>query len=195
MLDKKYILIRSFVKPATRFPYHYYPCHINGYPTERRIKDYHYSYTAHTLYHNGWKPTDQVVYSDRLRMWYDDYFNLKRKYLGTGGYWSSYEPEKIESFLSILFSRKITLTGIEEECNCSNGYPYWVLYYREDNPGGRIETDKYTVYIHHNTDYTVVITDKKTRKPIFKTYKYRGWISKYLDKYGIAVDLKEVNYG
>ena len=104
---------------------------IEGYPVERHPKDYPYSYTRFCIYKNDWKDTDTMVYSDRLRSWYENYYDLKREYLGRGDYFSLYEPEQIEKFLSVLFGKNITLTGMEEECNCFNGYPYWLLYYRE----------------------------------------------------------------
>ena len=180
----KRIYITRFVKPVTRFPYRCFPCHIDGYPTERPMREYSYSYSAHTLYYNGWTVEDNSVDSDRLRLWYDDYRELKEEYLGRGDRWSVFKPEQIENFLSILFCRKVTLTGIEQTCNYSNGFPYWSLYYREEP---WIESDKYRAYIFHDTEkYTVVVSDKQYgTKHIIKTYKYMGCIGKYLDKYGI----------
>ena len=104
---------------------------INGRSCERTPINNPYSYTAFCIYKNGWKDTDEFVFSDRLNSWYENYRGLKEKMLGRGDYFSSYEPEDIEKFLSFLFDKEITLTGIEEECNVSNGYPYWIFYYRD----------------------------------------------------------------
>lgn len=34
-------------------------------------------------------------------------------------------------FLSAYFGRAIKATGLIEGCNVSNGYPYWVFYYKD----------------------------------------------------------------
>ena len=105
---------------------------IDGQPQERSRKDHPYSYSRYCIYKNGWKKTDQVVWSDRL--WNcSHYKELKEKILGIGDYFSKFPPNKIETFLSELFGHPIKLTGIEEECNFSSGYPYWILYFRNVN--------------------------------------------------------------
>ena len=103
-----------------------------GKKQERSITEYPYSYSRYAIWNSGdWSENDHLVYSDRLRKQYPDtYDNLKSEMLGNGDYFSKFEPEDIEKFLSALWGHKIKLTGIEEECNASNGYPYWLLYYR-----------------------------------------------------------------
>lgn len=106
-----------------------------GKKQERSRKEYPYSYTAYAIWNSGeWSPNDDVVYSDRLSGWYGDkYYELGKELGVRGGLSMGYtDPEILEKFLSELFERKVKLTGIEEECNVSNGYPYWLLYYREE---------------------------------------------------------------
>jgi hypothetical protein len=105
---------------------------ITGQRVARPMSDYPYSYSATCIYKNMWKRTDEVVYSDRLHLWYDNYDAIYKETMGTGQYFSSKEPEQIEQLLCRLFGKHIILTGVEEECNFSNGYPYWILYYREE---------------------------------------------------------------
>ncbi len=103
---------------------------IDGKPQERDRKDHPYSYTRYCIFNNGWKRTDYVVWSDRLRN-EPGYERIKEEVLGIGDYFSRFPTYKIQEFLSKLFGYEVILTGIEEECNCSNGYPYWLLYYRK----------------------------------------------------------------
>jgi hypothetical protein len=49
-----------------------------------------------------------------------------------GQYFNNRKPQDIEIFLSKYLEKSITLTGIEEGCNVSNGYPYWIFYYKEN---------------------------------------------------------------
>ena len=108
--------------------YHDYTT-IDGKPQERTRIDHPYSYTRYCIFNNGWKNTDSVAWSDRLRN-EPNYDEIKKEMLGEGDYFSRFWPCSIEAFLSKLFGFEVILTGIEEECNCSNGYPYWLLYYR-----------------------------------------------------------------
>ena len=103
---------------------------IDGQPQERSCKEYPYSYTRYCIFNNGWKKADHVVWSDRLHN-EPHYEKIKEEILGIGDNFARFPPHKIQEFLSKLFGYEVKLTGIEEECNCSNGYPYWLLYYRK----------------------------------------------------------------
>ena len=105
---------------------------IQGTPTEREPEDFPYSYTRFCIFKYGWKQADPVVFTDRLSKLYEEkYDKLFKRYLGDGQYYSTKNPISIEKFLSNLLGKRLMLTGIEEECNASTGYPYWLLYYRE----------------------------------------------------------------
>ena len=97
---------------------------IDGLLQKRSCQEYPYSYSNFCIYKtNDWRPDNQAFYFDRLSLWYPDkYFEYKKKYLGTSDYLTSYDPDQIEKFISALFGYNIHITGMEEECNCSNGY-------------------------------------------------------------------------
>jgi len=104
---------------------------IDGQEVERSISEYPYSYTRFCIYKNGWKPGDKVVWSDRLENEPGYSNEIKEEILGAGNRYSSKDPKDIEKFLSKIFGYEIKLTGIEQECNAMNGYPYWLFYYRK----------------------------------------------------------------
>ena len=104
---------------------------IDGSEVERNRYEHPYSYTRFCIYKNGWKPTDRVVWSDRLEGEPGSSDKLREEYLGVGSYYSGKSPKDIERFLSRLFEYEVVLTGIEQECNASNGFPYWLLYFRK----------------------------------------------------------------
>ena len=106
---------------------------IDGEVCSRPPREYPYSYSRFCIYKNGFKPTDSCVFSDRLSR-KENYDKIFREVLGLGQYYSDKRPEKIEEFLRQLFEQPdIVLTGIEEECNYSDGYPYWLLYFRHED--------------------------------------------------------------
>lgn len=80
------------------------------------------------------KAEDEAVYSDHLYEWDDrKYDSVCEKIWGNKGQmFHNRKPEEIEQFLSLYFDKGITLTAIVKETNMSNGYPYWIFYYRED---------------------------------------------------------------
>lgn len=107
---------------------------INGEVVKRTIFYYPYSYDAFVIYKNGYnKKKDSVIYSDRLiQMNYELYDSCcMQVFNNTGHAFDGRKPEDIERFLSLYLGRNIKLTGIEQACNVSNGYPYWIFYYRE----------------------------------------------------------------
>jgi len=102
---------------------------VGGKPCERPPMLYPYSYTRFCLWMKRWKPTDNVLWTDRL-LRSGRAYDKKRDILGTGDYFSSKRPERIEMFLCHALRKRVILTAIEEECNYADGYPYWLLYYR-----------------------------------------------------------------
>lgn len=93
-----------------------------------------YNYDSFIAWAKAPKRDDSVVYSDRLCMW--DY----EKYRNSINTVAEKHPRKnfdnknsvqVEEFLSLYFDKKVKLTAIVEGCNASNGYPYWVFFYRE----------------------------------------------------------------
>ena len=104
---------------------------ITGKPQVRSCAKYPYSYSRYCIYKTKkWTRKDEMLYSDRLSMWFPDtYYEYKEKFLGNADDLKRYHPDNIEKFISALFGYPIHITGMEEECNFSNGYPYWIIYY------------------------------------------------------------------
>lgn len=83
---------------------------------------------------HNYKTSDEVVYSDRLHQWDDKKYSYatSEAFNGyKGQYFDSFTPNQIQNFLSIYFNRDVILTRVDREENVSNGYPYWVFYFRD----------------------------------------------------------------
>lgn len=104
---------------------------IEGHPVERNIRDYPYSYTRFLLWKGpNFSVYDHIVYSDRLRR-EEGAHDAWNKILGQGQYMGGKSPEDVEKWLQVCLNNpSIELTGVEQECNCSNGYPYYILYFK-----------------------------------------------------------------
>lgn len=107
---------------------------IKGELVEKTPDKYPYSYEAFMKWKKDYQRTDEVVYSDRLISWdYDKYNKCSKAIWGnTRQTFDMRLPKQIEAFLSMYFNKCIILTGIEQCCNVSSGYPIWIFYYREN---------------------------------------------------------------
>ena len=110
-------------------------CDIHGEIVKRPKHIYKYSYDPYCVYKsNNWSIKDTGDYSDRLMQWdYDKFTNCMKEVWGErcGQHFDNKEPKDIEKFLSLYHNKNIEITGIEKACNVSNGYPYWIFYYKE----------------------------------------------------------------
>ena len=103
----------------------------NGNPVERTPDEYRYSYDAYVIKKIK-DDYEDCVYSDRLRQWdWDKHKELVKKHFGNEGQlWHNREFSKIEAFLRDFFDLpNLTLVGVMEGCNVSNGYPYWIFMF------------------------------------------------------------------
>ena len=80
---------------------------------------------------------DSAFYSDRFTHWYDyETLNAAKEKCGLehGDYfWCYYYPDKISEFLTEVTGKKHNVTCIVEGCNVSNGYPYWIIFYKTED--------------------------------------------------------------
>lgn len=108
-------------------------CNIEGKPVKQDKANWPYSYDRFVIWKGAWSKTDRAVYSDRLYQWDSKKYNecCKQVWPNSVDFFSQKAPLDIERFLSLYFGQQIKLTGIEEGCNVSNGYPYWIFYYKE----------------------------------------------------------------
>lgn len=100
---------------------------------ERTKEEYPYSYSPITIWKNNKIKSDTTVYSDRLyRMDYEKYNRLCKVIWGNESqYFYDRKPEDIEKFLCLYFNKDIKLQRIKEECNSSNGFPYWRFDFKQ----------------------------------------------------------------
>ena len=90
------------------------------------------SYTVYESY--DFQSNDKVVYSDRLYQWDNKKYKdaaIKAFNGYRGQYFNDFTPNQIQKFLSIYFNKEVILTKVIKEENVSNGYPYWVFFYRD----------------------------------------------------------------
>ena len=100
-------------------------------PDKTRTKYAHpYSYSDHFLWRHGdlshQKGID-VVYSDRLYQW--DYKKYEKTRIKNKRF-SQYTREDAAKFLTRYFGKRTTVVALAEGCNVSNGYPYWIFWFK-----------------------------------------------------------------
>lgn len=105
---------------------------IKGNEVARDRHSYPYSYDPFAVWEGDYSETDHAVYSDRLMGWDFDKYNkcVGEVWGDSRQIFSNCHHSEIERFLSLYFDEPIRLTGIEQGCNVSNGYPYWIFYYK-----------------------------------------------------------------
>ena len=109
---------------------------INGRPVRRDPLRYPYSYDPYVIYKaKDFNPkTDSGVYSDRVtNLFYSEQeISEARRQVTNDPYrnisWRN--PEQVSKFMTILMKKSVRCTAIIQECNWSNGYPYWYVYLR-----------------------------------------------------------------
>lgn len=100
-------------------------------------EDWPYSYSEHYLW--GEKTKDsEAVYSDRLAQWdhtkhrdaVEAVADLKCRY----GHWGQAGTSK---FLSSYYGKPVNAIAVAEGCNVSNGYPYFVFWFKAADSSSR----------------------------------------------------------
>lgn len=112
----------------------YFYSNLKGEVIEKNPINHPYNYDTFLVWKNEYREKEaHAVYSDRLRQWDEDKYTrcCKEAFTKQGQYLSEMPPEEIEKFLALYFDKNIKLTAIEQACNVSNGYPYWIFYYEE----------------------------------------------------------------
>ena len=116
-------------------PYNRYVNLISGKPIKRTPNSHPYSFDEYKVYKkDNFRSSDDNVYSDRLYQWDPDKYNECRIEIfgNQSQYFDGQSPEDIGKFLSKYFDKNVEVTAIVKGCNISNGYPYWLFYYKED---------------------------------------------------------------
>lgn len=100
-------------------------------PRRTRTKDdWPYSYDPYFI----WKDEDNfegshAEYNDRLQQRDHDKYEKACELVEKR--FERYTREEVSEFLTAYHGKEIVATALVEGCNVSNGYPYWVFYFKE----------------------------------------------------------------
>lgn len=99
----------------------------------RRTNDKHshpYSYDCFYIWRDGNLEDSHADYHDRLQQ--ADYEKFKEVCeLFPKKRFDAFTRADCSKFLTSYYGKEIVATALVEGCNVSNGYPYWVFYYKE----------------------------------------------------------------
>ena len=114
----------------------FYYFDLDGTPIERTPQTHPYSYEEFVVFKSqDFKTDDIAVYHDRMLQWNCDAFSKSVRTVWPdtpeSQMFGEKTPKDIERFLNLYFGKKIKLTAVLQGCNVSNGFPYWVFFYRE----------------------------------------------------------------
>jgi len=109
----------------------------DGNPVSRTKEQYPYSYDPYVVWDNRKNNKEELesVYSDRLLQWdYDKYNKCHKEVFGNEAQIFFDNNEKdIEKFLQLYFNRsKLELKLIMNGANISNGFPYWIFFFKSN---------------------------------------------------------------
>lgn len=123
----------KWVDPRSRREKH--DCICEDY-SNGRVHDHTYSYSE--FFHFGSRETIAqsgvtAVYNDRLWQWdYKKTERLSKEHIGCR--WEHAGRAKLSAFMSAWEDKPVEVVAFAEGCNISNGYPYYILWYRS-TPG------------------------------------------------------------
>lgn len=92
-----------------------------------------YSYSEFYLWGgpDGRKAAKDAVYSDRLAQWDLDKYSRCCKAIAPGKRWDQMSAADVSAWMTAYLGRPITATALAEGCNVGNGYPYWIIWFKE----------------------------------------------------------------
>lgn len=103
-----------------------------------------YSYSEFYIwgYAAGKEASTDAVYSDRLAQWDREKFERCCREVVPNKRWDQMGSGEVSKWLTAYFGRPIVATALAEGCNVSNGYPYWIIWFKDASPlpaaqGGR----------------------------------------------------------
>jgi hypothetical protein len=97
---------------------------------QRSKSQYPYSYSEFYLLGNRDTVKNcSADYSDRLQQW--DYEKYRAACTEMGCRFDQASWDKLNKFLETYYGPGYEATGLAEGCNASNGYPYWIIWYKK----------------------------------------------------------------
>ena len=121
-------------------PYNYDIHHyvdINGKPVKHRPRDYPYSYDNFVLWKgDNFKETTNCIVSFQLSHINHEKYTASciRAWERTGDNFGYRSPEDLEQFLCYFYGISLDLTAVVQGCKNNHGYPYWVFYFKRNEP-------------------------------------------------------------
>lgn len=104
---------------------------IDGRPVERTKEQYPYSYDMFVVWRDG--PNEDCtgsVYSDRMVQWDSNLYEECRKKHDLKNYVGA-TRQQLNGFMSDYLKKPVQVLFLAEGCNQSNGYPVWLLGFKE----------------------------------------------------------------
>lgn len=99
-----------------------------------------YSYSEFYIFGRSVKG-DGADYSDRLWQWnYEKADRLWKEHVGCR--WDQASAAQLSAFMSAYHGRPLRVTALAEGCNIGNGYPYWIVWYRDAAPATSLSSAK-----------------------------------------------------
>lgn len=105
---------------------------LDGNAVKRTPWTHPFSYDTFVVFKSReFKKTDIMVDTDPLRQWDWNAFSVAVHEVwpgktGNQGF-NTRNPEEINRFLCLYFKRDVKLTAVLQNCNQSNGNPYWTF--------------------------------------------------------------------
>jgi hypothetical protein len=118
----------SSLRRASKFPREF--C-FDGH-SSRTPEEYPYSYDPYFLLGSKREVEGATsAYSDRMREWDREKYTAMMH--GGGDYgWRKATLVDASEMLSAYWAKPVRAVAIAEGCNVSNGYPYWIVWWRDE---------------------------------------------------------------
>lgn len=99
---------------------------------EKSSHPYSYSEFFHFGSREVIKKASGAYYSDRLNSWDPAKMDrLWKEHVGARR-WEQAGADRLSAFLSAYAEKKLSVIALAEGCNVSNGYPYFIMWVREN---------------------------------------------------------------
>jgi hypothetical protein len=102
-------------------------------PDNRTKQQSPYAYSPFYHWREAGSDKDTSAYSDRLAQWKHDEWRAACGKLPPGQF--QYQtPDALSALMSEYEGKPVRVTALAEGCNVSNGYPYYIFWWRDAKP-------------------------------------------------------------
>lgn len=107
--------------------------YVAGHGEARSPEEFPYSYSPYFIRGSSKEAAGaSSFYSDRLQLWYTDEQRAAARKASGFSHWKRDSSRTASAYLTALMSKPVRVVAIAEGCNVSNGYPYWIVWTREE---------------------------------------------------------------